>query len=204
MTKTMVVCKTSMEDALCVGGLTLDKSERIRLLTSTGDNQPQDTSFEVGDVWDCELVPKRNTRKPHTEDMLASPKRKLWAIPNGREFLIEQLDLKPSRKRTLFDGLLDYTKAGSGFISERKGVPEYAHAFWRPRYGLRKRMDRGKTYYVYEGPSSRKFRLKYVGLEIPVERLHPGSVLHLSLARWWKQPRVNEWRCFLMLSGWFL
>ncbi len=204
MTKVLVVCKTQMDNELCVGGLTLDNYELIRLLTSTGGNQPEDTKFDVGDVWDCKLEPKRFMKKPHTEDIMVTPKQYLGEMPDAKEFLINALDLKRSRKRTLFDGFVEYTNAGSGYICERLGVPGFAHAFWRPKYGLRKRMEKGKIYYVYLGPSSRKFRLKYVGLETPVERLRPGSVLHLSLARWWNQPRVWELRCYLMLSGWFL
>lgn len=204
MTQVLIVCKTQMSNELCVGGLTLGKYELIRLLTSTGGNQPEDTEFDVGDVWECELKPKRYMKKPHTEDIMVTPKQKLGKMRDAREFLIDRLDLKRGRKRTLFDGLLKYTNTGSGYVSERKGVPGYAHAFWRPAYGLKRRMENDNVYYMYEGPSRRKFRLKYVGLDTPVERLKPGSVLHLSLARWWQQPRIYEKRCYLMLSGWFL
>ena len=204
MTRVLVVCKTKMRSELCIGGLALDDNILIRLLTADGSNQPTGSDFEVGALWECELVPKRFKNRPHTEDMQVTPKRFLRVLPDARELIIDRLDLETSRKRTLLDGLVQYTRTGSGYICERTGVPGYAHAFWRPIYGFRLSKEYDKIYYIYEGPSKRKFRLPYVGLAPPVSRLAPGSLLHLSLARWWRQRRNIEKRCYLQLSGWFL
>lgn len=205
MTQVLVVCKTRMKTELCLGGLVRGSYEKIRLLTQEGRNQPQDTDFHVGDIWECQLIPQAHMRKPHTEDMLVTPQRMLRRVSNMREFLLQRLDLEPSHMSTLFDGLLNYTKNGSAYISERMGVPGYAHAFWRPVFGLSIRREPRKIYYEYEDSDSlKKFRLRYVGLAAPVSRIAPGSLLHLSLARWWRQPGTNEERCYLQLSGWFL
>ncbi|MCY4538540.1 MAG: hypothetical protein OXE52_09965 [Chloroflexi bacterium] len=144
-------------------------------------------------------------RKPHTEDMLVMPHRLLRRVPNMREFLLERLDLERSHKSALFDGLLRYTGPGSAYVSKRTGVPGYSHEFWCPVYGLSMCQEQHKIYYEYEDPDSlKKFRLRYVGLAAPVSRIAPGSLLHLSLARWWRQPGTNEERCYLQLSGFFI
>ena len=205
MTQVLVVCKTRMYTGLCLGGLVLGSHDKIRLLTPAGYNQPIDTPFEVGDVWDCVLEHKPALRKPHTEDMRVLRQRRLGRLPNALGYLLDSLHIEPAHKSRLFDGLLHYTEPGSAYISEWTGLPDYAHEFWRPMYGLRLRQGKKSAYYHYADPDSRRaFRLPYVGLEKPVPWLRPGSLLHLSLARWWQQPGISEERCYLQLSGWFL
>lgn len=205
MTHVLVVCKTRMYTGLCLGGLTLGGNDKIRLLTPAGNNQPVDTPFDVGDVWNCVLEHKPAIRKPHTEDMLVMRQNRLGSLPNARRFLLDSLQIQPTHKSRLFAGLPRYTEAGSAYISEWTGLPDYAHEFWRPMYGLRLQQREKSAYYYYEDPDSRrKFRLRYVGLDKPVPWLAPGSLLHLSLARWWRQPGIKEERCYLQLSGWFL
>ena len=204
MTQVLVVCKTRMSRELCLGGLVLGSNDRIRLLTAEGGNQPVNTPFEVSAVWDCALEHKPAIRKPHTEDMCVLRQRFLGCLPNARDFLLDSLRIKPTHKSRLFEGLLHYTEPGSAYISEWTGLPDYAHEFWRPMYGLRLRQER-KSYYYYEDPDShKKFRLPYSGLDEPVEWIAPGSLLHLSLARWWSPNDEVEKRCYLQLSGWFL
>lgn len=205
MTQVLVVCKTQMYKGLCLGGLVLDSNRKIRLLTPQGYNQPDNTPFAVGDIWECSLVPKSEMRKPHTEDMLVMRQRFLYPVLDMHEYLLARLKLRQSHKSALFDGLVRYTGRGSGYISERTGVPDYAHAFWRPAFGLNLCQDERRIYYEYEEPDWRKFWLPYVGLDEPVEWIAPGSLLHLSLARWWSpNDKEVEKRCYLQLSGWFL
>ena len=205
MTKVLVVCKTRMKVGFCLGGIQERSYDMIRLLTPEGANQPEETDFEVGDIWECLLDPVQDGQKPHTEDMRVLRQRFLQRVPNLRQFLLERLNIKQTHKSALFEGLWKSTQPGSAFVSERTGLPDHAHEFWRPVFGLSMRKERGKVYYEYEDPDSRnKFRLRYVGLDEPVKRLPPGSLLHLSLARWWQQPGTREERCFLQLSGWFL
>jgi len=205
MAQVLVVCKTRMSTGLCLGGLVLGSNDKIRLLPPEGYNQPVDTPFEVGELWDCILERKPAGRKPHTEDMYIRRQRRLGRLSNPRDFLLGRLRIEPTHKSKLFDGLLRYTGSGSAYISERTGLPDYAHAFWRPMYGLRLRQTEKSAYYHYEDPDwDERFRLPYVGLEDRVPWLVPGSLLHLSLARWWQQPGIREKRCYLQLSGWFL
>lgn len=210
MTRVLVVCKTRInEDQLCLGGIVEKSYEKIRLLTPGGDNQPVDTVFYVGDIWECEIAAKPGARKPHTEDTLVHPIRRSDQVSNMRKFLMERSTLQPSAPDALFDGMLNRTKNGSAYIARRTGVPDYAHTFWLPTHGLELKQEqkRGETknYYYYEDPAAPElFRLPYIGLTDPVEYLPARTLLHLSLARWWRQPGVREKRCFLQLSAFFI
>ncbi len=204
MTKVLVVCKTRMKSGLCVGGLVERSYARIRLLTAEGYNQPTETKFNVGDIWECRLAPRRG-RKPHTEDMLITPRWLARTVPNMRDFLLQRLDLEAMPHSALFDGSLQVAKSGSAYISERGGVPAYAHAFWMPLHSLKLKHERNSHYYYLQDPYSRnRFRLPYVGLDEPPPTLPPGCLLHLSLARWWLRPGTREERCYLQLSGIFI
>ena len=48
----LIVSKTHMTNAVCVGGLVLADNRYVRLLNPGNYNQPTDTDFEVGEVWD--------------------------------------------------------------------------------------------------------------------------------------------------------
>ena len=205
MTKVLVVCKTRMQTGLCLGGVVERSYNRIRLLTPDGNNQPEDTKFEVGDIWKCQLVHRPPLRKPHTEDMLILRQDFIQRVPDMREFLMQRIQPKPAHQSALFDGLLRTTSQGSAYVSERTGLPDHAHEFWMPLHGLIMKKERKSHYYYLQDPDSRElFRLKYVGLDEPREWLPAGTLLHLSLARWWQPSGDIEKRCYLQLSGFFI
>ena len=206
MTKILVVCKTRMKGALCVGALVAGSYERIRLLTPDGYQQPEDTQFNVGEIWECHLVHRPPLRKPHTEDMLVLRQDFVQRVSNMREFLMPRVKPAPAHQSTLFGGLLQTTDTGSAYIDERAGVPDHAHEFWQPLHELRLKIEQEtRYYYILQDPgSATKMRLRYVGLEEAPARLPPGCLLHLSLARWWQPRGIMEERCYLQLSGVFM
>ena len=58
--------------------------------------------------------------------------------------------------------------------------------------------------YQTDDPWSSEIQIKYVGLQ-PTEDIIPkGTLLRVSLARWWSPNDVEvENRCYLQLSGWY-
>lgn len=201
MAKVLVVCKTRMNQRLCLGGLTLDDRQKIRLLTANGQNQPTDTLFQVGEVWECLLDPVRDAQKPQTEDTRVLRQRRLR---DPKAFLLEILKQVPTGWLELFEGTLQLSPSGSSFVCERTSLPSYAHEFWRPELPLRPQTDRGRVYYVVEGARSR-VRMRYSGLATAPNFIPPGSLLHLSLARPWKPPDARmEVRCYLLISAIYL
>ena len=204
MTQVLVVCKTKMDRSLCLGGLTLDELEKIRLLTPDGYNQPATTRLEVGDIWECRLDPKPALSPPHTEDVRVLRQQPVRRLSNPKAFLLDKLPHVPSRWTELFEGRLRASpSSGTTYVSEEKGLPGYAHEFWRPQLSLRRQIDRArdKVYYAVEGARKPR-RMSYTGVAEAPDLIPPGSLLHLSLARPWT-PRDGkiEPRCYLLLSA---
>ncbi len=141
MTQVLVVCKTDMKPGRCVGGLTLDKHEKIRLLTPDGYNQPTSTRFQVGDVWECRLDPRPAIKRPHTEDVRVLRAQHLRSLRDPKAFLLEILKQVPTGWLELFEGTMQLAPSGSAFVCERTGLPSYAHEFWRPELPLRRQTD---------------------------------------------------------------
>lgn len=203
MTQVLVVCKTIMKQGLCLGGFTLDHKQKIRLLTADGQNQPTNTPFQVGEIWECLLDPVRDTQKPHTEDMRVLRQHRLRHMSDVKAFLLSALD-PPRRLGETFGNYLQLTGRGSAYVSEERGLPDYAHAFWHLQEGLLLQRDGKRAYFVFAKAKPRPFRLPYVGVGTCPKRIPPGSLLHLSLARPWQPKPSVEKRCHLQLSGVFV
>jgi hypothetical protein len=45
--------------------------------------------------------------------------------------------------------------------------------------------------------------ITYVGFEPAIELITHGSLVRVSLARWWRPDDDSEERCYLQLSGWY-
>lgn len=202
----LIVSKTRMGGAYCcVGGLELATGKSVRLLTENGGNQPPDTGFEIGAVWDLDYKCRHNPRPPHVEDVLVLHACFLRPQPDLARHLRERVRVWRGRPEALFDGLLCSTDAGSGYICEEGGIPARSTGFWIPDQDLHRWDYNGNVRFRY--PSEAGIRtLKYVGVADPVDWLPEGTLLRVSLARWWRPnegPCVDD-RCYLQLSGWYL
>ncbi|MDR0988952.1 MAG: hypothetical protein LBM06_05775 [Prevotellaceae bacterium] len=204
----LILSKTQMENGVCVGGLT-DGGRYVRLLDNGGSNQPKDTSLAPLQIWEIDYVAKANTRPPHVEDVVVQTmirKGSLNRDANIEEFLkVRNVPIWRGTPDMLFDGLVQWTLKGSGYIDAVGGVPNHSVGFWisdKPLY---------KT--EYEGSIRYKYRfdifdingrsIKYKGFEDPVSQIPAGTLIRVSLARWWISPSDNSEKCWLQLSGWY-
>ena len=99
----------------------------------------------------------------------------------------------------MFDGLVAFTNNGSGYISESTGLPGRSTGFWIPDAPL----IRDDRRYIYnDGLLDR--RLTFVGVTQPIDVILQGSLVRVSLARWWYRRNADpdfEERCYVQLSG---
>jgi len=198
--KVLIVSKTRMQKAVCVGGLALDTNENIRLLNPGGSNQPANTKFDVGQIWDIVYQPAP-TKTPHVEDVFVYQEDFVGQQSNLRDFLLQKVTIWQGRPNQLYDGLLQI-RNGRGYISEHTGIPQASVGFWVPDKALiLSSDDRGKLYYSYGGDI---LRLPYVGFMDMVQTIPAKSLIRVSLARWWAPEGVNEKRCYIQISGWYL
>tara|TARA_B100000674_G_scaffold351734_1_gene294950 strand:+ start:4334 stop:5008 length:675 start_codon:yes stop_codon:yes gene_type:complete len=202
----IIVSKTKMNNGVCVGGV-LANGRFVRLLQSNGYNQYSDTEFEIGDVYTITFSERQNAVPPHVEDILVNTfehKFTFETIDKMVEYLTDKLKIKIWRGSPdiLFDNCLLWTDNGSGYASEEGGIPEHSVGFWIPDRDLKKKIFHKKVRYSY--PKTTNWRsMPYVGFEEAVETIPAGTLVRVSLARWWDTNGTTEDRCSLQLSGWY-
>src|SRR5580704_10054393 len=105
----LIVSKTRMGAARCVGGLGRPNGQSLRLLTANGRNQPGNTLFEIGSIWDLQFVPRQNCVPPHVEDVLVTNAVRVGEQANLRDTLLAHAPVWNGTIDTIFDGLPEFT-----------------------------------------------------------------------------------------------
>lgn len=206
MAKVIVVSKTQIKSEYCIGGI-LEDGHFVRLLKSDGHNQDTTTIFTIGRWYDIEYRERPHKRPPHIEDILV-----LRAFPcdialhnDLQHFIKNEIssNIWQGGATVLFDGKLKWSASGSAYINS-EAIPEHSVGFWEPNVSLlmRKFEDTGKIKYSYKDVE-RWYNIPYVGLQNPISRIPAGTLLRVSLARWWQKDENTEERCYLQLSGWY-
>lgn len=188
----------------CVGGIT-EGGRYVRLLTSRGENQPTTIEMSVRQVWQIEFIEKKDVNAPHVEDVLIQSqtiKEVLNAETKVLDFITQRnVPIWRGSPDILFDGTLKWTTNGSGYII-KEAVPAHSVGFWVSDKNLTKRIFREKTRYTY--PNADAWRsIPYVGFDKPVESIPAGTLIRVSLTRWWDTKGTTEQRCQLQISGWY-
>lgn len=200
----LIVAKTHAYGGACVGGLDLTCGRSVRLLRSGHRMQRIDTRYEVGQIWTLTYNVCKELVAPHLEDVEVLRGTLKQECPDCRAMVLEREKVCTGSPDDLYDGQLDVTTAGRGFLSRRMEIPQYSVQFWCPECALRLDEDEhGQNYYTYTG-RSRVAELRYVGFARPMQVIPDHALVRVSLATWWRPDgsRIEE-RCYLQLSGWF-
>ena len=192
----LIVSKTKMKNAICVGALLLDYDANIRLLNPGNRNQPEDTDFDIGEVWDLRFIKRDPIHNPHTEDRIVLNKSHLREVSDLSNFLeTRDINLEVGDPNILFNGSLEWHSNGSGFIPEDGNVPDFSVCFWKADEDLTLYRNFGKARYKYNDEVS----FPYVGLAPPVNTISAGTIIRMSITR----PFGTGNSCWLQLSGWY-
>jgi hypothetical protein len=192
-----------MQNQICVGALGIDNRQSLRLLQSGGRNQPVTTDYRVGQIWNVEFTARPDLTPPHVEDVIVSSAQLVRDARNIRDNLLRHVTPWRDAPSNMFDGFLRFTANGRGYVSERIGIPVMSTGYWLSDRDL-ERADRDhQVRYSYSTDDPIR-GLTYVGTDEPIAHVPAGTLLRVSLARWWQPPGVSETRCYLQLSGWFL
>lgn len=210
--KVIIVSKTRFGDKRCVGALDWQGRRNLRLLTHTGEFQPESTPFNIGEVWQIEgsFVPKERIVPPHYEDFLIHNLRhkinRVERIADLKSFLLEHaLQVWRGSLNTAFSGLLQSTMNGSGYIAENNGIPKTSVGFWLPDFALRRVFYQNKVRYMVAIPKENNGiqHITYTGIAAHIPVIEKNNLVRLSLARWWRPNGSSmEKRCYLQISGW--
>jgi Dual OB-containing domain len=152
--RVLIVAKTRMHSAACVSGLTRDTNRSIRLLRPDRSNQPVNTSFDVGQVWELEFHQSPQITPPHVEDVIVTRERHIGPQTNLRTILMQRVRPWQGEPKQLFDGLLVIDNTSS-YISRSTGVPKYSTGYWLPNRPLNLTQRNEKPYYQIKYPTFR-------------------------------------------------
>jgi hypothetical protein len=202
----LIVGRTKMGgSSRCIGGISHDEKS-VRLLTSAGGHWDTSAPFRIGQIWDIAYMPVAAAIRPHTEDVKISQYQLVGTEPNLRAHLLTRVTPWRGGIDQVFGGVLGYTGNNNGYVCRRLGVPAHSTWFWIPDRDLTLRSD-GKHYDYPYGYGYQSRGLSYVGEPPALPTLPAGTLIRVSLARWWRpedaEPDFEE-RCFLQLSGWYL
>jgi hypothetical protein len=205
----LIVSKTHMSTSACVGGLVLSNNRYIRLLNTGNYNQPTDTDFTVGQVWDLEFTNREFIHQPHIEDVILTSKRYLRTIDDLPSFFkgINTIDWN-NHIDNLFDGLLHWTNSGTGYIPINGTMPPKSVGFWLSDKDLIRVTFENNSKTRYRFPNSTNYRnISYVGFQETLSIIPAGTILRVSLSRIFP-PENSEITAprgyYLQLSGWYL
>ena len=201
--KTLIVGRTKMGNSRCIGGLCAD-GRSIRLLDERGHNWPPSASFGVGQEWELQFNDVANPRPPHVEDVLVTASKYLGTVADVRGAILSRVQPWQGSTSVLFGGGVSYTGKHNGYIEDR--VPDRSTWYWIPDKQLVLRDD--GAHYDYASTFfgvTIQHGLKYVGEPAPLPSLPAGTLVRVSLARWWRPDDDESFpeRCYLQLSGWY-
>ncbi len=217
MKDVLILARTHMQNLVCVGGI-LTSGEYVRLLDSKGYPQPPESDYAVGHVYAISFTRPQTLRPPHTEDVMVQ--RRVFKLKAASEEKIIHMLTRKLRVKiwegspgNLFDGTLNWTERGSGYLPPHGKMPASSVGFWKPdqpltatRFGEKIRYTyppHRKSFYSFgsSNPDEMLLKISYVGFEKPVAVIPAGTLVRVSLARWWAHDGHEE-RCYLQMSGW--
>jgi hypothetical protein len=204
----LITSKTHKGNSACVGGLVLKTNRIVRLLNPGNWDQYADTNLDIGDVWDIQFNEREEIEPPHIEDIIIQSKDYKREIDDISNYLRTCGVLIYNGAPTqIFEGRLGWTGSGSGYIGNRENLPTNSVGFWISDKDLTLDDDDNNNKH-YNYPTDNQFerikRFSYVGFQPKVQIIPSGTLMRISLARWWKpeDSDMNE-RCYLQLSGWY-
>ncbi|HGS4803841.1 TPA: hypothetical protein ACMDP0_000493 [Vibrio parahaemolyticus] len=202
MNKVVITSKTRMSQGYCVGGYDISDGKYIRLLTSNGSNQGYNTQFEVGELWRLSYTHRQNVIPPHVEDVLVAKQTYIKTITDLSDYIQRRVTPYGGCITGLFDNKLGFTNNGGPYINRANGLPTNSVGFWLiPEELHLVRTDNGRIRYKVK---NKNYEMPYVGLQTAVDSIPAGTLVRVSLARWWTpEPGECEERCYVQLSGWY-
>ena len=128
----LIVAKTHMKNAFCVGAYDITNKRNIRLLTSNELNQPTDTQFNVGQLWNMEYIDRANIIPPHVEDVLVKSASFLEQIQDISNFLLNNVPIWKGNPNIIFNEEITFPiNRKSGFLERKNSSLSQSVGFWQ-------------------------------------------------------------------------
>lgn len=198
----VVIAKTHMGKNICVGAVNADTGELLRLVPHDGSNYHswQDFSHDIGDLVVITGMAASSVEAPHVEDFIVdkctSTGKQAKDIP---AWLRKRCMIWKGNRSCLFGGRLKFTSWGKGHVDRGDPLPDHSVGFWELPADFTL-LPGEKKRFSLAGPLS--VNAPYVGLGEPPEKILKGSLVRVSLSRWWapNDGGMPE-ACWLQISG---
>ena len=190
--RVVIVGLTRTGGSFCVGGYDVDRRAAVRL----GTHVSSASQYPLETWWRVDYSPDPNAEAPHTEDVIVHSARTARPVPDwSLRRVAAESGVWRGDMWSIFDGKAGRTANGSLYI-DRSAALTRSVGFWYPTGNL---ALQGTHYHDASGS-----RLKYVGVAQPIPTIEAGTLVRVSLARWWRPDDSDfELRCYAQLSGWF-
>ncbi len=207
-----------MRSMRCLGGVAMQGNNAFLVRPIPGEGEhgwPADLDVQVGEVWEVGLRRSRDIEAPHVEDCVCDFRNHIETLTTERLLALVRR-MKPIWRggiRNVFDHHLRYTRSDAprAYVAGRgdpSTLPSGSVGFWELPAPLSRHVEerdgRQRSLYAYAGPYSDIF-IPYVGESPALDVIPKGTIVRVSLARWWcpeANPMMEE-RCYLQLSGWY-
>ena len=214
MSRVLLTARTRMNDnEICLGGLDLDANRCVRLFATRGEYFRPSAPFQVGHLYSVEYRPDRTYTLPHGEDVEVIRFTSMGPVDSPRATVLErkaELPFWEGGLEALFDGRLSLSPdngqrqhASAAYVFEGDPLPAQSLGYWLPDRDLRVVTAKGKrdAYYLDPTGVTPSWRLRHNGLHPLPPVIPSGSLLSVSLARWWlpDNDRDPRRRCTLQL-----
>lgn len=199
--RAVIVGKTRMSEGYwCIGALTLDDWRSLRLLPVSGGRAwAPETTIELEQVYEIAGSYSALIDPPHTEDFRLSSLRFVGSYSgNLPQDICAHVAVARGELSSLYQGCLRRLHRSSLGVL-RDNIPNFSTQFWVPDQSLRLTIKWEKAYYLVGG-----YEVRYVGARTPIQEIPAGSLVRLSLSRWWAPEGATEQACYLQVSGWWL
>lgn len=207
MTNVLILSKTKMNNGnCCIGGITIPDGIPVRLLSANGQYFPQTIWLEPRQIISINYVTPSNLVPPHIETIHVTKGTYSQTMPD-KETMLDRIDalgfpIWRGGPTVLFQGCLEWQTNGRGYISH-SNIPTNSVGFWIPDKDLVLSVDSyGNHLYEYANVGEHFF-IKYVGYPNAENTIPAGTLVRVSLAKWWRKDAATEERCYLQLSGWY-
>ncbi len=204
MRKVLIVGRTRMGrgNQRCIGGIDISNGTPIRLFDSNANYFNQRTPYQTGEVWKMATTnpPRERLDPPHVEGRCIQEAKRIQVWGNDSVSRAIRVLCPPweGDVNCLFDGLLQRTGSGSSYISKYGGVPDHSTGFWINSRALEAKDGLSSSRRLVCG----NFGFPFVGDEEMPVSIPAGSLIRVSLARWWSPDNSDmEDRCYLQISG---
>ena len=200
----VVVGVTRMGPVACVGALDCETGASYRLVRLDGRAPFElDTDLRPGAVLSVDLLGPAKLDPPHVEDVAIGAVRRIGRM---EPLALARFVLRTSQAPIwrggfdrLFDGTLRPHKGLTVALRRGHRLPGCSTGFWIPDQPL---VRTGDDRFLYLQDNVPLFEVKSVAIEPILEQTLPaGSLLRMSLARWFKPAGKVPEACWLQLSG---